>query len=67
MTTVMSGPTPASEPASMVTVKLCDCARAEATTRAGTRADPEVLRGRGQAVVLLEAVAVEAGELDLAA
>ena len=40
LTTVMSGPTPASEPASMVTVKLCDWRDPTATTRAGTRADP---------------------------
>ena len=40
LTTVMSGPTPDSEPASMVTVKLCDWREPSATTRAGTSADP---------------------------
>ena len=51
----------------MVTVKLCDWREPSATTRAGTRAEPRSCGGRGEAVVLLEAVAVEAGELDLAA
>ncbi len=40
LTTVMSGPTPAREPASMVTVLLKDCDGPTATTRAGTSACP---------------------------
>ena len=40
LTTVMSGPTPAADPASMVIVKLCDWRDPTATTRDGTRAWP---------------------------
>ena len=40
--TVMSGPIPAVEPASMVTVLLKDCEEPYATTRAGTSAPPRL-------------------------